>query len=75
MMGKQISSFIKNIRKISSETSEQPGGGKLLMTTKSPLMPKSTQEWLTEQAGGHSLADHSSACGLGVCSSVSHDAF
>jgi hypothetical protein len=42
MMGKQISSFIKKkIRKILSETSEQPGGGKLLMTTKSPFVPKS----------------------------------
>ena len=41
MMGKQISSFTKNIRKISSETSEQPGGGRL-MTTKCPMMPKST---------------------------------
>lgn len=40
MMGKQISSFIKNIRKISSETSEQHGGRKLLMTTEKPTSVK-----------------------------------
>lgn len=69
LMGKQISSFIKNIRKISSETSEQPGGGNILMTTKRRLLPKSTCEWPLVQAGevafAVALLAHRLLCGPG----------